>query len=218
MVKTNLKENLLSTDITLREVIEKCEVVELTCYMGNFSSLFFTPLVLNLLRHLSITNEIYETISIYARDEIYKSSHALYIVMPINTARAQNNLIFNYLVDMGLYYYFDDVNIVFEYALPEKFKDDYDNILSSNYDRVSKDYLSLCNKLGLAYLTCTKNNRVFKQWEEYCKLIDVPPIVTKDRVAPEFNLEQETYYVTTENKKRNTRHTDDYKHAASIAI
>ncbi|HMT03535.1 MAG TPA: hypothetical protein PKD00_09580 [Burkholderiales bacterium] len=138
--------------------------------------------------------------------------------MPINTARAQSNLIFNYLVDMGLYYYFDDVNIVFEYALPEKFKDDYDNILTSNYDRVSKDYLSLCNKLGLAYLTCTKNNRVFKQWEEYCKLIDVPPIVTKDRVAPEFNLEQETYYVTTENRKRNARHTDDYKHAASIAI
>lgn len=208
VVRQYIKELLMPDDATLKKIADECKIVDILIYAGNISSLLFIPLIK---RILPTGIEFYDqNMFIYAMDSVVRERYCLYLIVPFETARVKvgTETLFLHLLQSMDSYYYDNDNIVMVYRIPDKHRVDYDAILSSNYTKVSKEYVKLCDKDGIAYAVFNNSKVILSQWQHFSKLIQLKEgndIISEDRCFPEFNLiEKETYYAQeeTKNKKR----------------
>ena len=89
----------------------------------------------------------------------------------------------------------DGTNIILAFNVDDKYRDDYQKILSSKYNELSKQYVQLGSDSSVANQAALTSSSILEQWSLAAKILkcDLEQLIAPKQVYPYFLKERETY-------------------------
>ena len=214
--RKKLSASLTEEDITLKEIIDKCPIIDTMCYVGNLSNLFFYPILKPVFDNISPGFDIYAAnIWLYCTDDFLIYPNCIYATMSKETAFTtvpHKGTIFQVLSNHCATWYFDGETVVMVFAVPIKLLDDYKRIIKGDFVQLSSAYTNILSKTGLIRAILTHNDVIIENWNNLHALLfdekdyTAERMVTETRLCPTFIKEKETYYAREKEKNSKERY------------